>query len=634
MNVIKTLLKYALIMLAIFTIGRLGLFTIYYDRLQSSDVNILLTFLYGLKMDIIVISLFLLIPLILLTLLPKVFAKLSNIFLKYYFLVIISVLIYMEIATYPFIAQYDVRPNFLFVEYLEYPKEVFSMIIADYKIQLFIALVLISSFIYFYLKLFNDEFVKIYNTSYIKRVILFIPLLLVLVIGIRSSFGHRPANISDAMISSNRILNEITKNSLYSVAYAIYANKKFSPKDISKRYGKIDINEAIKRVQNRLNIQSDNKKEFLKRFEKSHFETNNTKNIVIFLQESLGAQFVQATGGQKGITPKLNALAKEGILFTDMYSNGTRSVRGIAGVTSGIFSIPGKGVVKRNKSQNDFFTFSKILKPLGYHTSFIYGGESHFDNMKGWFLGNGFDEIIDETKFKNPKFVGTWGICDEEVVIRANEEFKKLHSKNKKFASLIFSTSNHNPFDFPDDKIKLIDGVPKKSVKNAIKYADFAIGRFIELAKKEQYYKDTIFVIVADHNVRVYGNDAVPVNMFHIPAVILGENIKPQVYSKLATQADLLATTLDLAGISANVPIMGHSIYSNKKQNLTLLQFNNTYALRVDDNIAIVQPNSKPKTYIYKNKHLVKVSHNEELEKDLISFITVLNELYQTRSYK
>ena len=621
-------------MLAIFTIGRLGLFTIYYDRLQSSDVNILLTFLYGLKMDIIVISLFLLIPLILLTLLPKVFAKLSNIFLKYYFLVIISILIYMEIATYPFIAQYDVRPNFLFVEYLEYPKEVFSMIIADYKIQLFIALVLISSFIYFYLKLFNDEFVKIYNTSYIKRVILFIPLLLVLVIGIRSSFGHRPANISDAMISSNRILNEITKNSLYSVAYAIYANKKFSPKDISKRYGKIDINEAIKRVQNRLNIQSDNKKEFLKRFEKSHFETNNTKNIVIFLQESLGAQFVQATGGQKGITPKLNALAKEGILFTDMYSNGTRSVRGIAGVTSGIFSIPGKGVVKRNKSQNDFFTFSKILKPLGYHTSFIYGGESHFDNMKGWFLGNGFDEIIDETKFKNPKFVGTWGICDEEVVIRANEEFKKLHSKNKKFASLIFSTSNHNPFDFPDDKIKLIDGVPKKSVKNAIKYADFAIGRFIELAKKEQYYKDTIFVIVADHNVRVYGNDAVPVNMFHIPAVILGENIKPQVYSKLATQADLLATTLDLAGISANVPIMGHSIYSNKKQNLTLLQFNNTYALRVDDNIAIVQPNSKPKTYIYKNKHLVKVSHNEELEKDLISFITVLNELYQTRSYK
>ena len=634
MNVIKTLLKYALIMLAIFTIGRLGLFTIYYDRLQSSDVNILLTFLYGLKMDIIVISLFLLIPLILLTLLPKVFAKLSNIFLKYYFLVIISVLIYMEIATYPFIAQYDVRPNFLFVEYLEYPKEVFSMIIADYKIQLFIALVLISSFIYFYLKLFNDEFIKIYNTSYIKRVILFIPLLLVLVIGIRSSFGHRPANISDAMISSNRILNEITKNSLYSVAYAIYANKKFSPKDISKRYGKIDINEAIKRVQNRLNIQSDNKKEFLKRFEKSHFETNNTKNIVIFLQESLGAQFVQATGGQKGITPKLNALAKEGILFTDMYSNGTRSVRGIAGVTSGIFSIPGKGVVKRNKSQNDFFTFSKILKPLGYHTSFIYGGESHFDNMKGWFLGNGFDEIIDETKFKNPKFVGTWGICDEEVVIRANEEFKKLHSKNKKFASLIFSTSNHNPFDFPDDKIKLIDGVSKKSVKNAIKYADFAIGRFIELAKKEQYYKDTIFIIVADHNVRVYGNDAVPVNMFHIPAVILGDNIKPQVYSKLATQADLLATTLDLAGISANVPIMGHSIYSNKKQNLTLLQFNNTYALRVDDNIAIVQPNSKPKTYIYKNKHLVKVSHNEELEKDLISFITVLNELYQTRSYK
>ncbi len=634
MKITQILFKYLLIFLIIFSIGRLGLFISYYDRLYPSDVNIFLSFLYGLKMDIIVANVFLLIPLILLTLSPKIFAKFINKFLKYYFLIFISIAIYMEVATFPFMAEYDVRPNFLFVEYLVYPKEVFTMIIKDYKPQIFLAILLISTFIYLYLKSFKDDFIKIFDIPYFKRILLFFPLFILLFIGIRSSFGHRPANISDAMISSNRIVNEITKNSIYSTIYAIYANKNFAVKDIATRYGKIDIKEAIKRVQKRLNIKSDDKKYFLSRFEPTQFPTNNTKNIVIFLQESLGAQFVEAVGGQKGITPNLNRLSKEGILFKEAYSNGTRSVRGIAGVTSGIFSVPGKGVVKRNKSQTDFFTFSKLLKPLGYHTSFIYGGESRFDNMKGWFLGNGFDEVIDENKFKNPKFKGTWGICDEEVVIRANEEFKKLSSQNKKFASIIFSTSNHNPFDFPQDKIKLIDGIAKKSVKNAVKYADFAIGRLIELAKKEPYYKNTIFLIVADHNIRVYGDDVVPVNMFHIPALILGGNIKPMIYNNLTTQPDLLATILDLAGIGAKVPIMGHSIFSDKKQNLTLMQFHDTYGLRVDNKVAVIEPNMKPKTYIYENQHLKPTNEDKKLEKDLISFITILNYIYQNMLYQ
>jgi phosphoglycerol transferase MdoB-like AlkP superfamily enzyme len=635
MILFKKLLKYYIYFIGIFFIGRLGLFILYFDRFSSVDINYFLTFLYGLKMDTMAVSILLLLPMFLLTLMPKSFSNFVNIFLKYYFLVLLGVAIYMEIATYPFVAQYDARPNFLFVEYLQYPKEVFSMIFADYKKELLFAFVVISSFVVWYLKTYKDDFLEAFDMPYFKRLLLFLPLLILLFIGIRSSFGHRPANISDAMISSNRILNEITKNTIYSVSYAIYVNSKSKAKDIAKRYGKIDLNEAIRRVQKRLDIRNADKKYFLTRFEPTNFPQKETKNIVIFLQESLGAQFVAATGGKNpNITPNMNALAKQGILFTNLYSNGTRSIRGIGGTTSGIFSIPGKGVVKRNKSQRDFFTFSQLLKPRGYHTSFIYGGESRFDNMKGWFLGNGFDEVIDQDKFKNPKFVGTWGVCDEEVVARANEEFKKLYAKKQKFATIMFSTSNHTPFDFPDGRIKLLDGVKKKNVLNAVKYADFSIGKFIELARKEDYYKDTIFVIIADHNVRVYGNDIVPVNMFQIPAVILGANVKPLVYDKIATQPDILATILDLAGIEGNVPIMGHSIFSDKKQNLSFMQFNDRYALRVDDTIAVVTPNQKPQTFIYKNKHLVQTQHNKELEKDLIAFITVLNKVYQDRIFK
>ena len=627
MLLLKKLVSYYILIGIVLLFGRVVLFLSNFDEISSTN-NLYLTFIYGLRMDTITICVLLLIPTVVLCFTPKIMASFANKFLKFYFLIIISLVIYIEIATIPFFAQYNVRPNYLFIEYLEYPKEVFSMIFADYKIELISAFVSICGFIYCYIKYYQDSFFSVFEFSYLKRVLVFIPISLILFIGIRSSFGHRPANNSDAMYSSNRILNEITKNSIYSILYAVYSNNKYSSNSQMKMYGDMDTDEALKRFKTILGIDS------LNRIEKTHFKNENPKNLVIFLQESIGYQFVEVVGGEKGITPNINALSKEGILFKNLYANGTRSVRGIAGITSGNFSIPGKGVVKRNKSQHDYFTFSSLLKPYGYETSFIYGGESRFDNMRGWFLGNGFDKIIDQPKFKNPTYVGTWGVSDEDLIIRANEEFKRLHKENQKFASIMFSTSNHAPFDFPDGKIELIEGVEKKSVKNAIKYADFSIGKFIELAKKEEYYKNTIFVIVADHNVRVYGDEAVPVNMFQIPGFILGNGIEPMIYDKITTQPDVLATALDLMGLDLTYPIMGKSIFHNKKKNISLMQFHDTYALRVEDTIAVIGSGVEAKTYKYKNKKLIEVEHNIEFEKNALACVIALNHIYNKKLYK
>ncbi|MFA7501364.1 MAG: LTA synthase family protein, partial [Sulfurimonas sp.] len=596
----KKLLKYFLLLISIFFIGRLLLFTIYFDNFKNSGVDYWLTFIYGLRMDTIAASILLVIPLIFLSFTPARFKKFTNIFLKYYFLAIFSLVIYIENATFSFVAQYDVRPNYLFVEYLIYPREVFAMIFADYKVELFIAFGMIGAFIYFYLKFAKDDFLKIFDTLYIKRVAMFLPILLLLFIGVRSSFGHRPANISDAMYSTNRMINEITKNSLHSIGYAIYSNLVHEGGEV-KQYGKMDTNEALQRVKKRLNIESDDKESIFSRVEKSHFKSDKSKNLVIFVQESLGYQFVSAVGGEDGITPNFNRLSKEAILFKDLYSNGTRSVRGLAAVSAGNLAVPGVGVLKRNKSQSNFFTVASALKPFGYHTSFIYGGESRFDNMRSWYSGNGFNEIIDQPQFENPTFVAPWGVCDEDLVVKANEEFKNMYAKNQKFATVMFSQSNHSPFEFPCEKIELLKDVPPNSVKNAIKYADHAIGRLFELAKKEPYYKDTIFVVIADHNVRVYGDDMVPVDMFHIPAIIVGDGIKPMIYDKIASQPDVLATALDLIGLDLKYPIMGHSIFSDKKQNISLMQFHSSYALRVDDKVAIIRPGQKPLTFSYKD---------------------------------
>lgn len=642
MSVFKYLLKYYLLMIGIFFIGRLGLFVLYFDNFKNSGVDYWLTFIYGLRMDTITASALLLMPLLVLSFTPARLKQSANGFLKYYFLVVISALIYMENATFPFVAQYDVRPNYLFVEYLIYPREVFAMIFADYKLELSIAFGMIVSFIYIFLKFVNHNNNEVFNTSYKKRLLLFLPLFLLLFIGARSSFGHRPANTSDAMYTTNRMVNEITKNSIFSVLYAVYDNTRHGDKKLIAQYGKMEPKEAIARVKKRLNIESLNDFAPFARAETTHFKQAKPKNIVIFVQESLGYQFVEAVGGEAGITPNLNRLSKEGILFTDLYSNGTRSIRGLAGMSAGNLPVPGEGVLKRSKSQSDFFTVATALKPLGYHTTFMYGGESRFDNMRSWYLGNGFEEIIDQPKYVNPTFVAPWGVCDGDVVIRANEEFKKMYAKNQKFATVMFSQSNHSPFLYPTDKIELIKGVPANTVKNAVKYADYAIGQLIELAKKEPYYKDTVFVIVADHNVRVYGNDVVPVDMFHIPALILGGGIEPMKYNKIATQPDVLATVLDLAGLDLTYPIMGHSIFSDKKKNISLMQFYTYYALRVDDKVAVVSPNAKPSTFKYrnpvdfkdKNNHLIPIAHDEELEKDALAFVVALSHMYEEKLYK
>ncbi len=629
MLVAKKLFKYYLLMIAIFFIGRLALFTLYFERFSNSEVNYWLSFLHGLKMDTMVTSMLLIIPLLLLSFTPQLLSRITNFILRIYFLVVIGFLIYMENATFPFFNQYDVRPNFKFVEYLEYPIEVFNMLIADFKLPLSIAFVMIGIFAWLFLKQTKNSFIDVLQSPLKTRVLWFLPLAILLFIGIRSSFGHRPANISDAMYSNNRIVNEITKNSLYSVGYAIYANKRYATKAI-KLYGEIPIDEALERMQNSLGITGNDLKSNspFRRLEKSHFPSTKKKNLVIFLQESLGYQFVTPE-----ITPNLLKLKKESLWFNDAYSNGTRSIRGIAGTTAGFLAVPGKGVLKRSKSQSDFFTFASLLNPLDYHTMFLYGGEARFDNMRSWFLGNGFNEVVEGKDYKNPAYVATWGASDEDLAKKGNERFSKLYEEGKPFAALMFSSSNHSPFDIPAGRIEEIKK-GENCVENAIKYADYAIGEFFKEAKKLPYYKDTVFVVIADHNIRVYGDDVVPVNMFHIPAMILGEGIEAKEYHKITSQPDVLATAIDYLGKDFSYPVLGNSIFSDKKKNLNLMQFNDTYALRVDNLVAVVQPNQAAQTFEYKNERLVPIAHNIELEKDALAFVIGLNYLYDKQKYR
>ncbi|HEX5329159.1 LTA synthase family protein [Sulfuricurvum sp.] len=629
---LRELFKIYLLFIALFFIGRLGLYGLYFDRLGDiSFAESLLSFMYGLKLDTMTTSIILVIPALFMAITPQIGAKVVGRLLSGYVLFFLLISLYVENATFPFVAQYDVRPNYLFIEYLKYPQEVTSMILKEYPMQLAVALGMLVLMGWSYLRFSPLRLVEAIRTPLWKRLLLFPIVVAVLFIGIRSSFGHRPANISDALYSTNRMANEIAKNSLYSIGYAYKSYTKEG--NLIKPYGKMELSEAYARVGKKLALNPNQEFPF-NRLEPTRFKTQKPKNLVIFIQESMGSQFVGFSGGDTAITPNMEKLSHEGVAFTNLFSNGTRSIQGLAGMSSGYLPLPGEGVVKRNKSQSDFFTVAALLKPLGYKSSFIYGGEGRFDNMRSWYMGNGFDEVIEQKDYRNPSFVSTWGVSDEDLVLKANEKFKSHAEKGEKFVSVMFSSSNHSPFELPEGKIDFITGKPKQSVENAVKYADFAIGRLFELAKKESYYKDTVFVVVADHNVRVYGDDLVPVNMFHIPALIISDGVKAQKYGTLATQPDVLATALDMIGVDLTYPILGHSIYSDKKQEVALMMFNDNFALRDHEKVAIIQPNKEALTFTYANEHLTPAPHDKELERDALAFVTVMDDMYNKKLFR
>lgn len=615
-------------------VGRVAMLGWQHARMQDlSGYMQVKALLLGWRMDTMALGYLLAIPMLLLCLAPTSLREVAKRLLLGWTLAVLLLLLFMEAATFPFFAQYDVRPNILFVEYLIYPKEVVSMLWKSQKLNLALTTFLLAGALLLSRRLGHffcpGELLEI---PWRKRAIWCLPLALLLFLGIRSSFGHRPANISDAIYSSNRVANEIAKNSLYSVADAWIRSMR-TDSGLAKRYGPMERLDAYKRAFALLGTPSDPAKPFYRTVQSS-LPSQRPRNLVIIIEESMGAQFTALGRKERSLTPHLDRLSQEGIAFTQLFASGTRSIRGLSAMSAGFLPIAGEGVIKRPKSQSGFFSLASLLKPHGYHSSFIYGGEARFDNMKAWYSGNGFDEIIEEKDYSNPTFSSSWGVSDEDLFMKANDRFKNLSKSEKPFVSVVFTSSNHEPFELPEGKIDWEQGVDKRSVENAIKYADYALGRFFEQARREAYYKNTVFVLVADHNVRSYGDDVVPVSSFQIPGVIVGGDIAPRRYDGLCSQQDVLATALDLLGLPLEHPVLGNSVLKPGHPAFVLMQFNDVFAFRKGEKIAVFRSNKSPETFDYIDSRLRPAASDPALEQDGLALLHVTEDLYARRLYR
>jgi phosphoglycerol transferase MdoB-like AlkP superfamily enzyme len=633
---LKPLINFLLIGLTILTVSRFVLFLIFRGRVTETE-NYAYIFPIGLRMDLIVLCYLLFLPLALIALVPDSFLKKIQSFFTVYFILFLSVIFFMELATLDFINQYDTRPNKLFIDYLIYPKEVVGMLLKSHLLSIFITILVMSGFVFLLIR-YRKQLFEIKMTAYKMKLLLFPLAAFFVFFGARSSLtSKRPINASNAIFSTDHLTNSLALNSFYTVAFAAYSLKNESSSE--KMYGKMNYDEAISRVKKYMDVEpnaftSDSIP--LLHIQKADSAIDRPYNIVIILEESLGAEYVGSLGGLP-LTPEFDKLTTEGTLFTNLYATGTRSVRGIEAVVTGFLPSPSESVVKLNNAQNNFYTIASLLKQKGYDTSFIYGGMANFDNMGSFFSGNGFDKIIDEDDFDPQKsaFHATWGWSDEDVMVKANDYFKSLGKKP--FVSLVFSSSNHEPFEYPEGRIKPYDK-KKNTVHNAMKYADYSIGQFFKLAKKEDYYKNTIFLVIADHNTRTYGKHLVPIHKFHIPALIIGPNIpKGAKYGRLSSQIDIQPTVLSKIGMDTETPMAGRNLFrlSDSIQGRAMMQFNDVNAFRVGNDVIIMQPNKKPlQFHVEKDTIFTAVRLNENLAKDALAHVITPFYLYNKQKYR
>jgi len=609
-----------------------------FDRVETTSVWPGI-FLHGLRVDLIMAGM-VVAPLVLL--LPvlghrycwAVWKRLTFLWA----LVVVCTFLFMELSTPTFIAEYDVRPNRLFIEYLNYPREVLSMLWEGYLTTVVLGVLIVITLTWLFARLMKPWLKEAKPGNYRKALMVWPIIVLLVFISVRSTTGHRPANPAMFALTSDALVNSLILNSTWSVAFAIYNLKHEA--EASDNYGSMAMSRILDEVRNEPWLSN---AEFeSERFPTLHHQTpartrSNPLNLVIVLEESLGATFVESLGGTP-VTPHLEALKDSGWWFENLYATGTRSVRGIEAVISGFLPSPARSVVKLSLSQTDFFTLGELLKRKGYDTGFIYGGEAHFDNMRSFFTGNGFDTIVDQQDYTDPSFTGSWGVSDEDLFEKTHDELKQLHTSGKPFFRLVFSSSNHTPFEFPDGRIEPYDD-EKNTVNNAVKYADHALGEFMESARNSDYWKDTLFLIVADHDARVWGDELVPIKNFQIPGLILGADIESRKIQTVTSQIDLAPTLLSLMGIASEHPLMGRDLAAfPDAPGRAMMQFNDYYAWMDNHfNVTVLRPDQPPLAGVYSRDRgqtqYLEQAPSETLSNRALAHALLPLKLYNNRSY-
>ncbi|WP_353116822.1 LTA synthase family protein [Myroides odoratus] len=496
---------------------------------------------------------------------------------------------FIALGEYLFWDEFGVRYNFIAVDYLIYTNEVVGNIAESYPIKtILIGVVIVAGLLtYWITKGTRAAFEQPMETKQKMSAVLGYCLLSMGCVGILNYTTKFQA-------TDNVYYNELQANG----GYKFYQAFRSSRLDYNHFYEKLDEKQAQAIVNTMYNSKGvENIQHIVDSL------PVQKKNIVLITVESLSASFMERYGNTDQITPHLDELAKESLVFDNLFAVGNRTVRGLEAVTLSRPPSAGESLVKQEDNA-DLFSLGNVLKNQGYQVQYLYGGDSYFDNMKTFFGGNRY-EIIDKSDLKPNEitFSNIWGVCDEDMFDKALKTFDANSEKGQPFFSHIMTVSNHRPYTYPAGKIT-IDG-DSQSRDGGVKYTDYAIGKFIEQAKTKPWFKDTVFVVIADHCASSAGKASLPLERYHIPAMIYAPGfIEPKEEKRLVSQIDVMPTLLGLLHFSYDSRFYGQDIYKKQYQERAFIATYQNLGYLENNILTVLSPNRKVEQF--------QVSENED----------------------
>ncbi len=531
-------------------------------------VKIVLAFL-GLKILFFALMLFL----------PKQRLKIRNSLYFTTLFLYVLLIIFNAVSEYFFYNEFGVRYNFIAVDYLIYTTEVIGNIMESYPIiPLFTAIFVVTGLATWWIyKKTKDSLLQLPNLVQKLTLVGVFAVLLGISLSFAEKINLKKGNIFQQEIVANgmvKFYEAFSNNTLDFFTFYPTVDQKAAEKNTLLPLGTTTLSRTI----------TSDKPEL-------------QKNVVLISIESLSAAYMKAYGYEESVTPFLDQLAQKSLFFTNLYATGNRTVRGLEALTLCIPPTAGESVIKREKENKNKFTTGSVFKSKGYSVKYLYGGYSYFDNMKDFYGGNGY-EIVDRDNFTPEEitFANVWGVCDEDMAKKAISEMNKDYKAGKPFFHHWMTVSNHRPFTYPEGKIDI--PADSKSRKGGVKYTDYSIMKFFEMAQKQPWFKNTVFVIVADHCSSSAGKTELPMDKYRIPAMIYSpEFVAPQKFSQVTSQIDVMPTVLGLLNFKYQSKFLGQDVFSKNFVPRAYIATYQDLGFIKDNYLTVISPTKNIKQY-------------------------------------
>lgn len=643
-NTYSVLINFVFFYLSASFLVRLSLLLVSFSKADIGIAALLRIFTQGLFFDLGVASFFVLPYAIYLLFFPvKKSNSVVNKIITYTALFLaLFILLFSFFAEFTFWGEFESRFNFIAVDYLIYTYEVINNINQSYPLPLLIGGMLAITLLvmWWFKKRGNYKQSFTGNTHFLKRLLVTVSVIIIAALYaffVPNSFAER---------SENRYQNELAKSGIYSF-FSAYKNNELNYKEF---YKLLDDKEAFTIIRNELADSSASfvSNDFSIRRNITDTGTMVRPNVIMVTIESLSADFLQTFGNKQSITPVLDSLAKQSVLFTNMYATGTRTVRGMEALSLAISPTPGSSIVRRADNDN-LTTIGYLFQQQGYERGFFYGGDGYFDNMNQYFGSNGFTVtdrsrgLLKTDNFKTPHhiipdsavhFENAWGISDEDLYAAVIKDADEKFAAGKPFYDFVMTTSNHRPYTYPGGKIDIPSGSGRDG---AVKYTDFAIGEFVKQIQRKPWFKNTVIIFIADHCASSAGKNEIDIAKYHIPALIYNlPNTAPFAIDKTCSQIDLYPTLFHLLNWTYNSNLYGKNVLSPGYKERVLLGTYQKLAYLNHDSLVILSPQRKVETFFYnkeKNEQ-VPTPLNDRIVNHAIAYYQTAYYLFKNKGLK